>query len=349
MSAPTEGAPTRLLVIMPNWLGDALFATAALRALRKTYPAARIDCAAPARCQQALRHNPSIDALHLYDERIRWSRPWALLGLARILAEGRYDRAVFLGASALKAALAAVCRVPVRVGPAKAGKARFLTVDAGPVDPKLHRIDQYLRIAEAAGARPDGRLLDLVPEPDAEARARALTAGVRAQGRRYAVVHVGGNWDLKRWPAASFAKWLDAYLERTPDAVVLCGSKAETPLVQEVLRGRRDERLLDLSGRTDLSELVWVLREAVFLLTNDSGPMHVAASQGTPIVGVFGPTSAALTGPVSAAATERISIDVGCEVPCYYRSCDRRVCMEWIGVDTVLEACLRLRALRGSS
>lgn len=347
MSAPSEGAPARILVVMPNWLGDALFATPALRALRKAHPRARIECAAPARCEQALRRNPSIDELHLYDERVRWSRPLAAVRLARLFAKGRYDSVVFLGASFIKTAVAAFWRVPVRVGPAKTGKGRFLTVDAGPVDPGAHRIDQYLRIAEAAGARPDGRTLDLVPDPDARERAQRLTAEVRANGRRYAVVHAGGNWDLKRWPAASFRQWLEAYLTRTSDAIVLCGTQAEGPLIRRIAAGISSERVLDLAGRTDLSELAWILRDAEFLLTNDSGPMHVAASQNTPIVGLFGPTSPALTGPVTPAPSELLRVDVGCEVPCYYRACDRRVCMEWIETEAVLDACLRLRASRG--
>lgn len=347
MSAPSEGAPTRILVVMPNWLGDALFATPALRALRKTYPGARLDCAAPRRCEEVLRLNPSIDRLHLYDERVRWSRPLTMIRWATLLAQGGYDSVVFFGATTVKTAVAALWRVPVRVGPTKAGKGRFLTVDAGPVDPGAHRIDQYLRIAEAAGARPDGRVPEFVPDPEARQRALRLTEAVRTAGRRYAVVHAGGNWDLKRWPAASFRQWLEAYLSRTSEAVVLCGTQAEGPLIRRITAGISSERILDLAGRTDLSELAWILRDSEFLLTNDSGPMHVAASQGTPIVGLFGPTAPGLTGPVTTAVSELIHVDVGCEVPCYYRSCDRRVCMEWIPVETVLNACLRLKASRG--
>lgn len=346
MNGASEGARPRFLILMPNWLGDTLFATPALRALRKTYPSARIECAAPLRCRPALKLNPYVDALHVYDERVRWTRPSAVLRLAGLLAKGRYDTVIVLGHSVLKTALAALFCVPARVGPTREGKIRLVTADAGPVDPGTHRADQYLRIIETVGARADGRRMDFLPDPEARERACALTAGVRASGRRYAAVHVGGNWDLKRWPAAHFGAWLDAYLARTPDGVVFCGTKAEEPLVREVLGGRSDVRVCDLTGRTDLSELAWVLRESEFLLTNDSGPMHVAATQGTPIVGLFGPTSPALTGPITSAAFEAIRVDVGCQIPCYYRSCDRRVCMDWIAVDAVLEACLRLRGPR---
>lgn len=340
MSAPATGATADLLVVMPNWLGDTLFATPSLRALRRAYPQARIDCAVPQRCEEVLRHNPHLDRVIVYDDKPRWSRPSSIRGLWRLMGERRYAGVVFLSASTLKSACAALRGIRRRVGPAHASKLLFLTDSAGTPAPDAHRIDHYLAVARAAGAVPDGRSMDFVPEPAAEASAGRLLAPLA--GRPYVTVHAGGNWDLKRWPAGSFGAWSSAYLERTERAIVYIGTDAERPLVASIAAGRDPGRALDLCGRTSLSELAWVLRGSRLLLTNDSGPIHLAATQRVPTVGLFGPTSPDRTGPVTDAPLRILTKDVGCEVPCYFRGCDLRVCMDWIGVDEVLEACLSL-------
>jgi ADP-heptose:LPS heptosyltransferase len=173
--------------------------------------------------------------------------------------------------------------------------------------------------------------MEYSPKPEAEASLRKLMPG----GEPYAVLHAGGNWDLKRWPADSFVEWIRLWRKETGKKVILCGTAPETPLADSIRSHFSEEEVFSLCGKTSFDELAFLLRNAELLLSNDSGPIHLAATQKTRIVGVFGPTSPAITGPVSQAPMKILWKDVGCEVPCYYRSCHYRVCMDWLKPEEV--------------
>ena len=120
--------------------------------------------------------------------------------------------------------------------------------------------------------------------------------------------------------------------------VVLCGSESEKKLVNEIISGFDPTRVFSVCGQTTIDMLAILLKHAKLVVSNDSGPIHLAASQGAPTLGIFGPTSAALTGPISKGPLKILSKDPGCEIPCYFTSCDSRVCMEWTTPREVLEA-----------
>jgi len=104
--------------------------------------------------------------------------------------------------------------------------------------------------------------------------------------------------------------------------------------------------VVSLCGKTTLDVLARLLKGAEFLLSNDSGPIHLAASQKTKLIGLFGPTSPVLTGPVSDAPMSILWKDVGCEVPCYYRSCNYRVCMELVTPQEVFQKSMEWRKFK---
>ena len=117
--------------------------------------------------------------------------------------------------------------------------------------------------------------------------------------------------------------------------VILCGSASEEKIAREIISRVSSPELVSLCGKTSLDTLALLLKTAQLLVSNDSGPIHLAASQGTRIVGLFGPTSAEQTGPVSDAPIKILQKDVGCRVPCYYRACDYRVCMDLLSPEEV--------------
>ena len=120
---------------------------------------------------------------------------------------------------------------------------------------------------------------------------------------------------------------------------MVCGTRSEKGLADEIAARFSDGRAVSLSGETSLGELAALLKRARFLVSNDSGPIHLAASQKTKILGLFGPTSRELTGPISDGPVRILSKDVGCRVPCYFHDCDYRVCMELITPEEVFTAC----------
>ena len=180
---------------------------------------------------------------------------------------------------------------------------------------------------------------DLKAQPSLEAK---LAQNGFARGARYAVVHAGGNWTLKRWPVLHFAQTIRFFLKEFGFPVVLCGTASEEGIASEIRSHFPEGGVISLCGKTSLDELALLLKNAEFLLSNDSGPLHLAATQKTKILGLFGPTLPELTGPVSLGPVRVLRKDVGCEVPCYYRDCNYRVCMDWLDPQEVLDAAKEL-------
>lgn len=321
----------RILVFNVNWLGDVLFSTPALRALRKARPGAHIACLVPARCREALANNPHVDEVIVADDDTSFFAWPRALALAVSLRARRFDTAIFFHRSKTKAFVARLAGIPERFGFDASAVRRGLTRAWPPPVPPFHRIDYFLGLVRAIGVPDDGRTPDFFPREEAE---RELDDLFREKGLRrdapYVVVHAGGNWDLKRWPPAHFAEWIRLLRARRPWTAVLCGTASEAGVAESIVKEFPAGEAVSLGGRTSLDALALLLRGAKLLVSNDSGPLHLAATQKTPILGIFGPTSAAETGPISDGPLRIVSKDVGCEVPCYFRDCDRRVCMEWI-------------------
>ena len=313
----------RILVVNANWAGDVLFSTPALRALRKKYPDSFIACLVPPRVQNILQNNPHLNEVMTYDDRTPLLAFWRSAAVVVKIRKGNFDAAILFHRSASKARFAALAGIQKRIS----------FDDYPPPDKRLHRIDHYLYLLERAGIPSDGRRMEYFPDPAAEASLKKLLP----QDGPYAVLHAGGNWDLKRWPAESFVQWIRLWQKEFKHRIVLCGTAPEMPLAEKIGTNFSKDEVLSLCGKTNFDELAFLLKNAALLLSNDSGPIHLAATQGTRILGLFGPTSPAITGPVSDAPMKIAWKDVGCEVPCYYRSCHYRVCMEWLKPEEIFE------------
>lgn len=324
----------RFLIVNVNWIGDVLFSTPAIRAIRKAYPKAYLACLVPPRCESLLRGNPYLDQVITYEDRRMFVRPRVLKTLST-LRKTRFDTALYLHTSISKALLARIAGIPERLGYRLSSRDYLLTRTVPLPKERLHKTDFFLNLLQQLGIPSDGRTPDFFPEADAVVALDALLSkhGIR-KGDKYAVVHAGGNWDLKRWPAAHFAEWIRLFTSEHSMKVVLCGTKGEEDLTNRIVT-LSGGKAVSLCGQTSIDMLAVLLKNAQVLLSNDSGPIHLAASQGTRIVGLFGPTSPEETGPLSGSPARIMRKDVGCEVPCYFSACDYRVCMEWLTPDEV--------------
>lgn len=330
---------TKILLVSQNWVGDALFQTPALRAIRKKYPKSHIACLMPRRCEPIFRNNPHLNEILLYEERASWFSLSFWQTLWRLRSK-KFTTAVFFHGSATKTRLAALAGIAERVGYPDPKKKRNLTLLAGScVSP--HKIDYFLGLAKALGAEPDGRWMDFLIPQDAETKLRSLLLenGV-SKDASYAVVHPGGNWDLKRWPVPYFTEWCRQIHALTGWTLFLCGTPSEKNICDQIASQFSKNEVRSLCGLTDIDTLAALLKGAKVFLSNDSGPIHLAASQKTPLVGLFGPTSDKETGPVGLGPIKILKKDVGCQVPCYFRRCDHRVCMELLTPEQAV-ACAR--------
>lgn len=323
----------RILIVNVNWMGDVLFSTPAIRALRKRFPEGYLACMVPPRCADLLANNPYLNEVIVYRGDDSLLSFFEGLRMARELRSRRFDTAIFFHRSKSKAWMARLAGIPERHAFSQPRATR-------------HRADIFLNMIQNLAIPLDGRTPDFFPKKEAEAECTALLkeCGVE-NGAPYVVVHPGGNWDLKRWPARFFVEWIRLFLREHPWRILICGTKPEETLAREIQSHFSQGEVASVCGKTSVDVLAFLLKRARFLISNDSGPIHLAASQRTKILGLFGPTSPAETGPLSDGKVLILHKDVGCEIPCYFRSCNYRVCMDWITPEEVFKKTTELLRL----
>ncbi len=328
----------RILIVNVNWLGDVLFSTPAIRALRKRFPESYIACLLPSRLKSVFENNPYVDEVLTYDPGTFFFSLLKYAGLILKIRKDRFETAIFFHASRTKIFLTMLGGVKQRIGFGVPSKRNLLTAVYPHPGGHVHRTDVFLNLVGHLGIPQDGRTPDFFPKKGAEAELGHLLQSLSIQKREpYAVVHAGGNWPLKRWPARYFAEWIRLFRKKFGWKVFLCGTAGEENISQAIRKGMNDPGVISLCGKTSVDTLAILLRGAKLLLSNDSGPIHLAASQKTKILGLFGPTSENITGPLSDGPVRILRKAVGCEVPCYFRSCDTRICLDWLTPGEVFE------------
>lgn len=377
-AAANPPAPQRILVRGVNWLGDAVMTTPALQRLREAVPSARITLLTHAKLAPLWQRHSAIDDVITFTDRDN------ILGLARRLRTGHFDTALVLPNSPRSALEVFLAGIPRRIGLAvplrrwlinepvapppglrrmrkrSPAEIRQLTgtISAGPprVDenfyrPQDHQVHHYLHLAAALGAS---------TEPVAP-RLEVSDAEVSAVQQRFGFspapevplfgLNPGAEYGpAKRWPRENFIAAAIEIQRRSGCHWWIFGGPADESVAGEIARAIAEARsgppesVRSLAGQTNLRELCAALKACRFVLTNDTGPMHVAAAVGTRVIVPFGSTSAALTGPGLPTNTRHrfINASVPC-APCFLRECpiDFR-CMKGITVEAIVEAAFQI-------
>lgn len=328
----------KILIVGVNWLGDVLFMTPAIRAIRKRYPEAFLACLVPPRGRELLERNPHLNAVLSFDERgadrglAGW---WRLI---QTLRRHRFDQAVLFHRSFSRTLCVALAGVPQRIGYAT-WKRRWLLTTAVPMPPKdtVHKARLFLDLVAAAGMPADGEQYDLpVSAADRQYARQLLQAAGCEAGRPVVAFHAGANWSLKRWPAKLFARLGDRLVRDCGARVLLVGSAEDRPLAEGIAR-RMSQPPAVLCGQTTLPQLGALFTQVSAVVSNDSGPLHIAAAVRARAVGLFGPTTPVLTGPPPAETTRVLFGSIGCPVPCYRLWCPVNLCLRQITPDDVLD------------
>jgi heptosyltransferase-1 len=173
---------------------------------------------------------------------------------------------------------------------------------------------------------------------------RIESGGRRKPGRRFVAVNPVAFWETKLWEDEKFAELCDRLREELGIGIVLTGGEAG-PL--DRIRAMMTTEAVNLGGRTTLRELACLYRQAALVITTDSGPMHLAAAVGTPVIALFGPTDPVRTGPYGP-GHRVIRRGLDC-MPCFRRRCDTPRCMTEISVEEVFEAVRKMLAGIGRS
>ena len=314
----------RILIIKPSSLGDIIHALPTLAALRDRFPSAHIAWLVKRQWAGLLERVDGLDRI--------WPIELGLQGWLRMVSPLRaaaFDLVIDLQGLFRSGVMAWLTGCPTRIGFANAreGSPVCYTQRVAVPMTDMHAVDRYLLIASAVGASPTGApefRTRLLPT-DHERIAQLLKGCGLAPGARWIAMHVSARWDTKRWPSEHFAAAADALQGEGLGPVALIGGPHDQGATQAVLR-RMQSAPIDLTGQTGPELLPALLASASLLVTNDSGPMHIAAAMGTPVVAVFGPTSPRRTGPYG---TEHrvFTSGVSCS-PCYSRTCRNRVQLE---------------------
>ena len=333
----------RILVIVPNWFGETLFATPFLRALRQQRPQAFITAMGWPQCREVLLHNADVNDWLDYDEHGAHRSLPGKGRLVQTLRRRRYDTAFLLRKSLSRALLLAAAGIPTRVGLANAKSGWLLTHRVAPALGPPHKASTYLPLLEAVGLVVlPGPYTYTVSDDERQAARQRLSSLNALDGRPFVILHPGANWPHKRWAPERFAALGDRLIEHHRVHVVITGGPDDGPLAQAVQRAMRQTATV-LAGTTTLRELGALLEQAQLVVSNDTGVLHIAAALRRPIVALYGPTSPALTGPLGDPARTVVVHHPDCcpSIPCYEPD-HPHPGMNTITVDEVFAAAIKL-------
>ncbi|MFH1690534.1 MAG: lipopolysaccharide heptosyltransferase II [Candidatus Eisenbacteria bacterium] len=326
-----------ILVIRLYFIGDVLLSTPVLDALKRAFPDASLAVLVKSRAVDVLRNNPNVDEVIEYDAVPGYHNPVWLGRLARRLRRARFDLAVDLTGDLRSSWLLLAADPGFRVGFNHAGFG-FLLDRSIPYRASGHGVDHLLSAVAPVGAETDDASPRLYLTDGEMREAERLLEG-HGLGRDHPFVGLapGANRPYRRWGAERFGALACALRDRLGLVSVVTGSRSDAGLAEHVV-SHSDGAAVSLAGETDIRGLAGVAARSAVFVANDSGPMHVAASQGTPVVGLFGSSTPEIYAP-RGGPSRVVWHRYPCS-PCDQKTCVREdgPCMKAIEVSEVLDA-----------
>jgi len=347
----------RVLIVKLSSIGDVVHTLPAAALLRRALPDARISWVVERRASAILKDSPVIDNLIEIDT-TAWrsraaskaTRVEARARLAEMQKPDRVDIAIDFQGLIKSGVVARMSGAPVRIGfetPELREKAsKFFLTEQVETASCTHVIDKNLKLARAAlahrlQASSQHSAIDYeFPISVADEDDLYVQHAIETQGR-FAVINPGGGWPTKLWPSERYgrlASWLWSELHL---ASIVTYGPGEEALARSVTEAARCDKTRSLA--TTLKQFVALARRACLFIGGDSGPLHLAAAAGTPIVGIYGPSSAERNGPFRSSDIT-VGRNLWCRAQCHQRSCWHWECMD-IPLDTVKESVSRRLSL----
>jgi heptosyltransferase-1 len=328
---PLIPEPRRILIIKPSAIGDIVHTLPVLNLLRKRYRNAKLSWLVTPACAALVENHPQVDEVIQFNRK-RYGHAWrsptasaAFFAFIRSLRDRQFDWSLDFQGLFRSGWMSWASGARVRVGfdDAREGATMFYT---HPVPSggwwHQHATGRYLHFASALGCQTQPLEYHFaVSEADRQAVAKMLP-------EKYAVLIPGANWLSKRWPAENFAELATRMMQRFGLEAVTIGGPDDREA------GERIGAAYNLIGRTTLPQTIAVLEKAALVIGNDSGPMHIAAALDRPLVALYGPTNAILTGPYRRLDSV-VRVDIPCS-PCYSRSCSHQSCLRFLEVEPVM-------------
>lgn len=333
----------KILVLNRNHIGDCLLTTPLLRALKRGFPRARLEVSVPKANWELLVTNPHVDEIVPRPERLRMG---AKFKFAFEMRRRDYDLIISLQEKSMFYAWSAYyiglrsSRRPLTVGFDHPRTRRLYGQSVVPLRRNQHEVYKYLDIAAALNCPLESNpVLELEPTPEARDFAERFvnSRGVDTDAR-FIGVNPGGTKEEKRWPVERFAETADRLHQELGLPVIIFGGPGDVKMATDIVE-RMSHRPLIAAGRTSLGDTAALLERCHFLVTGDTGPMHMAVAMAVPVVALFGPTSVVKFGPFTTLSTVLAS-DESCS------SC-KKSCLHQITADECVDAALKLYHARG--
>lgn len=360
----------KILIIKPSSLGDVIHALPFLKAIKDTFHDAHIEWVISKSCEGILTENPLIDELIVFDKD-SWKN---LKNISKTLREIKVliktlraknvDMVIDLQGLLRSGLITFLARAPLKIGfkNSREGSSIFYNKKVS-TEKGLHAVDKCMEIAKAiqnsqktsaSSVEPSkdfGELSQTVSSQQSKAIEFPLYIGIGAKEKvrnllgglkekEYIVIVPSARWQTKRWPPEYFG----LLISKIHIPCVITGSKADIKIAQDVMNTSKGKGI-NLCNKTDLQELITLIKGAKAIVSNDSGPMHIGAALGTPLIALFGPTDPMRTGPYgwseihSKQRNKNIKViqaGLPCS-PCFKKRCKEPLCMSKISVEMVLE------------
>ena len=344
-----QHTPRRVLVIRLDRIGDVVLSTPVVQALREAYPHAFIAMLVSPACQELVAGNPHLNEVMTYDKRLLHRSVLSTVRFARRLRSMGFDTALVLHPSNRSHWIPWLAQIPVRVGYAR--KSRWLLTHRLPhrkQEGERHEAEYTLDLLTLLG-----RELPLTPRPLVVVQPRCtqrveglLSSAMLEAGRPLVAIHPSASCVSKRWLPDRFAQVADRLITDTHVSVCLVAGDADMACANQVA-GLMRHPAVNLAGRLTLGELAALLARSRLLISNDSGPVHIAAAVGTPVVDIFGRNQRGLSrlrwGPIGDGHMV-LQKDVGC-VTCLAHACDIDfLCLTSLTVEEVYQAAASILA-----
>ena len=342
-SGESSAAPRRILIILLGAIGDVVRALPLLGRIRRAWPAAHIAWAVEPKSQAVLEGHPWLDELIVYDRR---RAPWSFLPFLVRVRAGNFDLALDLQRHLKSGVISIASGARVRVGfdrsNVKEFNHLFSTRHIAPQPPMRLKLTQYQGFGDALGIAPAPVEFGLTASAAERARATALLEGAP---RPLLAVILGSSWPSRIYFPDSIAtviREMAVARDGCPalHPVLIGSGRDEVSLAEQVVANLAGAPALNLAGRTGLRDLVAIFAECAVAFGPDSGPMHIAAAAGCPVVSLWGATAPERSAPWGFAGLA-LTGEIPCH-PCYLRECPiGRECMRRIAPADVAAAVRR--------
>jgi len=342
--------PNKILIVRTDRLGDVILSTPVIKNLRLFFPKSHIAFICRPYTRDALEGNPDLDEVIIYDKYGKQKSLWASIKFAFFLRKKKFDLAIILHPTNRVHLITFLAGIPERVGwDKKLGKLLTQRIKHTKQEGKKHELEYTLDLLRSLGIaiKHTDTYFPILSKAKTKIEQLLKNEGI-AEGGKFIVIHPSASCPSKRWPQENFGKVIKLLKEKLSFKIIIITSQSEREFGEKLVG---DSGVIDLRGSLSISELGALLEQTALFISNDSGPVHIAASFNTPVISIFGRTDSGLS-PLRWGPRGRKSFylhkDVGC-TKCLAHGCAKGfLCLREITPQEVADKAMSFLKRRNS-